>query len=731
MKERNIVNPLELGGYLMQIREKAGIKQAELARKVTWSPAVLSRVEAGDRQITSDELQMVVAAIGTLEAQKLQELIQREWIIIPRPPLSHPDQDVLWNAEQVAKELMVLREQPNVRNAFERRLTAYINEIQQTAALLLKRDHQIAFIGSIGIGKSTAICRLTNLEVPGQDGSPPVPVLEAGAGGITICEVHLRTGPGYGLMIEPRSDEEIRADVTDFAEYLLKGDAGAEVDQQGGESDAQGISKEIERAIRNMSGLRIRREKLPDGKRSSRDEAKEVAQQQSGMRELVVEILARMELHKRDRRDVWYDSSTGKPPLNWLKDTFEEVNNGRHPDFTLPKRIEVVVPTPLLDTPDLTVRIIDTKGIDRTAARPDLEIHLDDPHTLAILCSGFNNAPAAETRLLLERAIETGVRSLGTHSALLVLPRPNEALAVKDESGIRVETVEEGYELKGEQVAMSLQPLGLIDYAMGFFNAHQDDSRRVRDFLSGRIAKTRQVFRASLHEITSNARTLILNHEQEQVQEVIRHAANMLRSWAKQNAAPKPLGAHVQDSLMGQLAKAYASTIRAAVRREGEWSNLSYSHHLGFGARRLAVLSLGKTVEGFTELCKTMIGNRGEYREAQDLINQAERVLLAAYDELLRKVQLMGQTSFRDALKLDTTLWLKCENEWGQGAGYRDRVTGHNEEWFKVESRQELEKELLVLIQREWKMALDNLTTLFDPESNSNEVEVLVGYATQ
>lgn len=715
MEEYNVVNPLELGRYLMQVRERAGIKQAELARKVTWSQAVLSRVEAGDRQLAPDELQMIVQAIGTPEAKQLQELIQRDWTIIPRPPLSHPDQDALWKAEQVAKELAVLREQPDVRNAFERRLAAYINEIQQTASLLLKRDHQVAFIGSIGIGKSTAICRLTNLEVPGQDGSSPVPVLEAGAGGITICEVHLRTGPGYGLMIEPRSDEEIRADVTDFAEYLIKGEAGGESDQLGNDNDSQGISKEIERAIRNMSGLKIRREKAADGKVTRRDEAKELAQQQSGMRELVVEILARMELHKRDRRDVWHDSSTGKPPLNWLKDTFEEVNNGRHPNFTLPKRIEVVVPTPLLDTPDLTVRIIDTKGIDRTAARPDLEIHLDDPHTLAVLCSGFNNAPAAETRLLLERAIETGVRSLGTHSALLVLPRPNEALAVKDESGIRVEAAAEGYELKGEQVAMSVQPLGLIDYPIGFFNAHQDDSAQVREFLSGRIAKTRQVFRARLYEITSNARTLILNHEQEQVQEVIRHAATMLRSWANQNISPRPLRAHVQDSLMGQLAKAYASTIRAAVRREGEWSNLSYSHHLGFGARRLAVLSLGQTVEGLSELCKTMIGNP-EYQEAQDLIKQAERVLLAAYDELLRKVQLMGQTSFRDALKLDAALWLKCESEWGQGPGYRDRVTHHNAKWFMAEPRQELENELMALMQREWKTALDKLTALFDPE---------------
>jgi hypothetical protein len=496
---------------------------------------------------------------------------------------------------------------------------------------------------------------------------------------------------------------------------LLRGDAGGGVEQQSADNDSQGISKEIERAIRNMAGLKIRREKSADGKVVRRDEAKERARQIGVVRELVVEILTRMELHKRDRRDIWYDSSTGKPPLTWLKDTFEEVNNGRHPDFTLPKRIEVVVPSALLGTSDLAVRIIDTKGIDRTAARADLEIHLDDPHTVAILCSGFNNAPAAETRLLLERAVEAGVSSLATHSALLVLPRPNEALAVKDESGIRVDTTGEGYELKGEQVAMALQPLGLIEYSIGFFNAHQDDPARVREFLIERISKTRQTFRARLHEITNNARALLLNHEQEQVQEVIRHAAKMLRSWADQNMNLHPLNAHVQDSLMDQLTKAYASTIRATVRREGEWSNLSYSHHLGYGSRRIAALSLGKSVEGFSALCRTMVGN-SEYKEAEDLINQSERVLLAAYEDLLRKVQLMGQTSFRDELKFDAAFWLKCDSEWGQGPGYRDRVTSHNTSWFKAEPRKELETQVLALIGREWKEALGKLTSLFDPE---------------
>jgi transcriptional regulator with XRE-family HTH domain len=717
MEQLPQIGQVELGRYLSQLRERAGVRQAELARKITWSPAVLSRVESGDRQVAADELNTILRAIGTEEASRLGDALQRDWSVLPRPSLDHPDQDLLWSAEQVAKELVELRDRPEVRSAFERRLTEYISEIQKTAGLLIKRDHQIAFIGSIGIGKSTAICRMTGLEVSGQESSQLSPVLEAGAGGITICEVHLRTGPSYGLIIEPRSDEEVRADVTDFAEHILKGNESdaAERVPAGGEPDSQGISKEIERAVRNLAGLKVRREKDTNGKTTRNDEAKELAQRFPSVREFVVETLARMELHRRDRRDIWYDSGSGKSPLIWLKETFEHINNGRHPEFTLPKRIEVVVPEPLLKGSDLSIRIIDTKGIDRTAARADLECHLDDPHTVAILCSGFNNAPAAETRLLLERANEIGVRSLGTRAALLVLPRTNEALAVKDESGNRVDSIEEGYELKGEQVTMAVEPIGLQGLAVGFFNAYQDDPERLRVFLAERLTKVREQFCAKMLEIITNARALLSNHAEEQVQEVIRAAAKLLGTWATQNSRVKPLKTHIQDSLLSQMETAYASTIRATVRREGEWPNFSYSHHLGYGARRMAALSLGSVVEGFTELCKTL-ANNPDHLEAKDLVNQADRVLQNAYEELLRKVQLMGQTIFVEALKVDGTFWVDCMNEWGQGPGYRNRVMSHNEKWFTDDSKDALESELRALIEREWKDALTRMTALLETE---------------
>ncbi|MCK9621780.1 MAG: helix-turn-helix domain-containing protein, partial [Methylobacter sp.] len=221
MVEKEInVSQGELGRYLMLVRDRAGLTQSELAKRVSLSPAVLSRIESGDRQVTLQEVRDILIQIGSQEAAELSDSLQRAWKVLPRPNLDHPDQRLLWEAEQIACELVELRDQPETPHAFERRLSEYIEELTRSANLLLKRDHQIAFIGSIGVGKSTAICRMTGLETTKEDGSL-APVLEVGAGGITVCEVHLRTGPEYGLLIEPRSDDEIRMDVADLADYVL------------------------------------------------------------------------------------------------------------------------------------------------------------------------------------------------------------------------------------------------------------------------------------------------------------------------------------------------------------------------------------------------------------------------------------------------------------------------------------------------------------------------------
>ena len=65
-----MASSVQTGRYLSQLRERAGLKQNELAQQMTWSPAVLSRVESGERDISQGELVDLLIAIGTEESQR-------------------------------------------------------------------------------------------------------------------------------------------------------------------------------------------------------------------------------------------------------------------------------------------------------------------------------------------------------------------------------------------------------------------------------------------------------------------------------------------------------------------------------------------------------------------------------------------------------------------------------------------------------------------------------------
>lgn len=696
-----------LGHRIAQIREQAGFKQAELARLVTWSPAVLSRVEAGERELAPSELANLLEAIGSPEAAALSEIVLRRWQHIPTPPLDHPDQDLLWAAEEVSARLALQAAADDTRPAFSKRLDEYLAELSAGAERLLRRQHSIAFLGPIGIGKSTAICRATGLSVT-SDAGKAVPVLETGGGGITLCEVSLKAGPGYGVIVTPRTTEEIRADVADFAEQLRR--RAEEVAPDLTDDSQRAVPREIERAIRNMSGLRQTRRKGPDGKIIRTDPAKELALSVPSSRDLVVEILSRMELPGRDRRDLWYDATLGGGPLEWLKETFEQINNGRHPDFSLPGHVDLIVPV-LMDAADITIDIIDTRGIDQLTARADLEGHLLDSHTVSLLCSGFNDAPGQSVQHLLERARAIGNPQVDTHSAVLVLARPDEALAVKDESGLHAETDEDGYELKGEQVSNALSPFGLADLPVAFFNSFADEPGRLKTFMLERIESTRQGFRCQLQDIVSNANELLANAEQQQVIEVQREASRFMHAWLQSHITPPTAPGNVHDMLMTEIRSAHPSTINATVRRAGEWDTLSYSHQLGFGARRVAVASLSGWKTEFIGICNNLLLT---HPEATELVNQAVRLMDSAYEDLLKKMQVAGAALYRTELQRAQVLWTELGNEWGMGSGYRDRVTTKQKAWFDESDQAQVEQEVLGVLAREWETTRERVSAIIE-----------------
>ena len=100
-----------------------------------------------------------------------------------------------------------------------------------------------------------------------------------------------------------------------------------------------------------------------------------------------------------------------------------------------------------------------------------------------MLCSTFNQAPSTSVQLLLDHLRNAhGLRVDAGKVSVLALPRDDEAMAVKDDSGEPPIDDEDGYHLKRDQI---LRTLASGDGALNgvpilFFNAKKDDAAKVR-----------------------------------------------------------------------------------------------------------------------------------------------------------------------------------------------------------------------------------------------------------
>jgi len=676
---------IHVGRYLGAIREEAGITQAQLATKVVFSTASISRIETGEKALSSQELAAIIKAIGTAKAIQLGEYLNQNWDELERPVFDHPNRLNLWKANLTLRKLRELRDNPELKSVFIRQIDLYEKELRRFTHFLRSREHQIAFIGSIGVGKSTAICKLTGLLKAEENTLGRQIVLETGAGGITLCEVHISQGPKYGLRIVPRTEDSIRKDVEEFSDYLIKStrpdsyDAKQSDDEEG---DPLGISKEVVRAIRNMSGLTEKRRE-EGGKRIRIDPAKELAVEHPKMQELTIQILTKMDLMRRNRRDAWYPDDITLAPMQWLQQVFADVNNGRQADFTLPQMIEVIIPDPVFGSTELPIKVIDTKGIDQTAERQDLECLFDDPRTLVVLCSRFNDAPENAIQTLLQRAREAGVKDIEPKTAILALPRPDEALAVKYDDGSKVEDESEGCDEKRGQIEMRLKHLGLNDLPIKFFNAKDNAPDEARNEFISQIVQYRNVYCDQISKVATAVDRLIENLEEEQVQFVFEEVSRRLITWIEKNREIKISDLGVEQPLVTAIDNTrYASTVRATVRRHGGWPDLDYFYHLAVGARRVALKLIGGKVKEFKIIITNLVDD-GELAPAREFLMRVVGSLDASVDEAYRKLQIGGREAFREALEKDVAFWQECEKRWGAGPGYRASISNMTDKRFK------------------------------------------------
>lgn len=670
-----------VGAAIARLRLEANVTQAALAERSGLDQSRISRIERGEIVAPADLDKAIDAldALDVIAAKELKEFSVREWRQIEPPSFWNSQRVCLEIADETLGKIESFLTDDERPWPLRRQIERHQDSLRRAAAFLGREDHNIAFVGDMGVGKSTAISFGFDLLVPPSMADKQInrPVLETGAGGTTICEVRVKSGPEFGFYLVPMNDSEMRDLVADFCAAkwaLLTTEAGQA-------NESVGVSRENERAIRNMCGLGRRREKI-GGKLVYHDPVLDMAKSCGSEEEFRTRVLGLIRLEDRTRAEIWYNSATRQHPMEWVTETFRAINNGRLADVPLPKSIDLLIPNFGRSFGELEITVVDTKGVDDVAVRTDLDQRLRDPRTAIVFCSHFNDAPGTTTRVLLQHMRQTFSERLDTGKvSVLALPRAGEARAMKDDMGELALTDEEGYEFKNMQVSSELSVDDLADVPMIFYNVESDEPTSLRMQLFDQLNRMRKTVESRLFDLCAAVDDIIEHHETQALNAAIEEVAHRLSTFLGGN---RRLGAREQLAYAGAINTVkgvrYASTLWASTRRNGEYSGLDILHLIGVGAARDAHLRSDSWFKGLDRYLNSLRADP-DLELAKRSIDQIAAIASTSKRSFLEAVQRGGVEVYSEQLS-QAPVWGACTREWGKGPGYKLRVADHLEKWF-------------------------------------------------
>lgn len=697
-----LVIPPSFGQSVMRLRTAAKLSQRHVATKAGIDQSRLSRIEKGGAA-SEQECLAVLEALkeqGSNDAARYATFLRTDWRHLERPDFWNPDGGTIRLAEETLSVAAEFSDSADAPWPLRRQLERQTDLLAAAARYLGDIAQNIAFVGEIGVGKSTALSFLYDLLLPVKESAKLTDrvLLEAGGGGTTVCEVCIRRGPIFGIVVQPMPDAEFRQLVADLC--TSKWTLSAETSPP--RSESVGVGREYERAIRNMAGLTTRRDTTPDGKRSRRDLLDELVTRCESEDELRTKVLDAMQLPNRDQREIWFEPSRSGSPQTWLADCFKSINNGRHPAFLLPRSIDLIVPDFAAAEVGLDVTIIDTKGVDDLAVREDIDARLRDPRTAIVLCTRFNDAPSQAVRALLLHMRRTFPEQVAARKvSVLALPRLGEATSMKDDAGEFAIDDEDGYDLKREQIARTVTGPedDLHDIPFHFLNVEVDDATSVRSSILDQVARMRRTQSNRVQDLCTTINDLIENHEVEAVNAAMEEVATQLRAFLDSNSELASKRRDAYRAALGAVNQVrHAATLWASARRNGQYSGLSIGHQTGIGAARDGFLRTDAWFTGVQMRLEEMKANPGLH-PARNVISQIEHSVAASKTDFADALQTAGVEVYREPLLQANGLWTACANQWGLGRGFKRRVYNLIDQWFeeRVELRDALESVAQVL----------------------------------
>ncbi|WP_223280016.1 hypothetical protein [Nostoc sp. PA-18-2419] len=221
-------------------------------------------------------------------------------------------------------------------------LKSKLERLEEIDKILSIEKYKIIFIGTIGQGKTTAICHLFNLisdfkvsktiNNKTKDVIETRELLSTGGGKTTICEVIIKAADKTYIEIEPYTVDEMENLIFEFCDYIASKD-NTQLEHK------IIISEEIERAIRNVIELKKINKSISDGDKNKTiriDRARELFDE-SGIEVLKKTALNNANLESRSSTKIEFDNQSREQ--DWIKNTFDNINNARFKDFAIPRKI--------------------------------------------------------------------------------------------------------------------------------------------------------------------------------------------------------------------------------------------------------------------------------------------------------------------------------------------------------------------------------------------------------
>ncbi len=570
--------------------------------------------------------------------------------------------------------------------------------LERVETLLSIPNYDLIFIGRIGVGKTTAICRLFDLtleeEKPiGRTGKTLIKsteLLSTGAGRTTIGEVVIQpsdTSDCY-FEIESYPDEQIEEFIIETCTYFwhkahsTSADVAPEIP-----------AAELLRAIRNLTDLR---EAKVEGRAC--DTAIELAKQHSNLDDFIDAVFDRAGLEDRTQAKLLPPQPFGtlQEEKRWLKTAFANLNLGKTPGFSLPKRITVHLSDRILnfDRYPKFRSIIDTRGMDNLHDRADLAGYIRErDNTICLLAETFTSAPTNVLELL-NQHLTPESKDIDTKLAMLVLLQKGEAEDVVGLDGT-VESETEGIEIRAQQItdAFARDNLKFLEQNILFLDAlqHYDEQRVLKHYYTEEDVRNARI------AILDNIQDIIYQREQKLLREVEGYEVmfEQIQAGGVLTQADEDYVANLKKKIaqhqtlnhrflfvnryLDRLRSYHASTFRAINARRGvyELSGIDIYFDAKAIVERLVRAELAGEKEQIAGAISLVEQSASEGSKLQPVMQFLQKQLDQFFENVVMQVAVEMAQVVEDYLGPEaerSEFWNTVQARWGRGPGYRDDV---------------------------------------------------------